>query len=391
MIKRDATRSPRGLLVLLAALAVGALVLSGCGGSSDSSSSPSTAASSSGSGESASSGESGSSGASEITIGFDSALDCSNAVVCQMQKAFAAEAEARGVKAVVLESNVNDLVNNQISNMDQLTSEGVDAIAIWPQDEDALLPPMKRAQEAGIPVFAHEIYEPSKSGVVTDVLEGRKLVSKQAAEQVCKHAPSGGGEALFGAFGLPNPGVEILEKAFEENVGKCDSEVKVTKFLNKTDNVAGARPTAEAALQNSSDAFAVAAYNDPTAEGAALAAEQLGMREQLFIMGYNLGPEGVEAVEKGRIDMSWDYRAAVVGQTLAELMIDYVEGTQKNPPKVVTVWPKCYDKANIASHPSPEEQIEAIKAGTVLSEEDPELFQESEEPVDPSSSLPGCE
>ncbi|MFN8231928.1 MAG: sugar ABC transporter substrate-binding protein [Actinomycetota bacterium] len=389
MIRRDAVRAPRGLfLALPAAIVAVALVLAGCGGGSSSTSS-SAPAESSGS-ESSGSGESSKSGGSGITIGFDSALDCSNAVVCQMQKAFAAEAEELGAKPIVLESNVNDLINNQISNMDQLTSEDVDAIAIWPQDESALLPPMKRAEEAGIPVFAHEVYEPSQAGIVTDILEGRKLVSKQAAEQVCQRAPSDGGEILFGAFALPNPGIEILEKSFESNLGECESEVKVTKFLNKTDNVAGARPTAEAALQNSPNAFAVEAYNDPTAEGAALAAEQLGNREDLFIMGYNLGPEGVEAVEQGRIDMSWDYRAAVVGQTLAKLMVEYAEGNEE-PAKVVTVWPKCYDESNIASHPSPEEQIAAIKSGEDLSKEDPKLFQESEEPVEPSDSLPGCE
>lgn len=366
-----------GAIVVAAALAAG--IVAGCGGSDDDSTS---AADTSGSTDNQS--------GSGVRIGLVSALDCSNAVVCEVQEAFTAQAEAMGAEPVVLEADVNNLIDNQISNFDQLRVEGVDAIAVWPQDESALAAPIKRAVDAGIPVFAHEAYEPEKNGIVTDVLEGRKLTGLQAAEQTCDRAPDDGGQVLYGDFALPNPGLAILLGQFEETLGECDKDVEIVKFLNKTDDVAGARPTAEAAFQKAPDAFAVTAYNDPTAAGASLAAEQLGNRDDLFIMGYNLGPDGVKALETERIDMSWDYRSAVVGQTLAKVMTEYANGEQKSPPKIITVWPKCYTPDTVGDRLTPEENVQEIEGGTILAEADPDLIEESAAPVDPSNSLPGC-
>lgn len=386
-----------GLLLALAAL------VAGCGSSGSSSSSTtesssseepteteSSAGSASAESGSATTASSKSDEGSGFKIGFVSALDCSNALVCAQQEAFEAEAKAMGAEPVVLEAAVSDLVNNQISNMDQLISEGMDAIAIWPQDESALKQPIKRAAEAGIPVFGTELYEPEGQELVTDIVQGRSLTGKQMAETACEKEPSGGGDALFGNFAGPNPGLKIMLEWFEKTLKECGPNIKKVEFLNETDDVAGSRPKAEAAFQSASDPFAVAAYNDPTAMGASLAAEQLGIREKLWIMGYNLGEDGVEALEKGRIDESWDFRATTIGQLLAKMMIEYLSGKEKKPAKIVMAWPKCYTQATIGEHKDTAEDVEAIESGEFLVERFPELFEEAATIPDPPASIPNC-
>jgi ribose transport system substrate-binding protein len=327
---------------------------------------------------------------SGFKLGFVSALDCSNALVCAQQEAFVAEAKALGAEPVVLEAAVSDLVNNQISNMDQLISEGMDAIAIWPQDESALKQPIKRAAEAGIPVFGTELYEPEGQELVTDIVQGRSLTGKQMAETACEKEPAGGGDVLFGNFAGPNPGLAVMLKYFEEELKECGPSIKKVEFLNETDDVAGSRPKAEAAFQSAKNPFAVAGYNDPTAMGASLAAEQLGIREKLWIMGYNLGEDGVEALESGRIDESWDFRATTIGQLLAKMMVEYLGGANKQPAKIVMAWPKCYTQETIGEHTSTPEDIEAIEAGEDLAEKFPELLAEGSTIPDPPSDIPNC-
>jgi ribose transport system substrate-binding protein len=392
-------------LLMATALLLGlAALVAGCGSSGSSSSSTSETSSSeepteteaaagSASSEAGSATTAAASSAEEgsgFKIGFVSALDCSNALVCAQQEAFEAEAKSLGAEAVILEAPVTNLVPTQIKNMEQLISEKVSAIAIWPQDESGLKQPIKRAAEAGIPVFGTELYEPEGQELVTDIVQGRSLAGKQMAETACEKEPAGGGEVLFGNFAGPNPGLKIMLEWFDKTLKECGPNNKKVEFLNETDDVAGSRPKAEAAFQTAPNAFAVANYNDPTAEGASLAAEQLGIREKLWIMGYNLGEDGVEALEKGRIDESWDFRATTIGQLLAKMMVEYLSGKEKEPAKIVMAWPKCYTQETIGEHKDTAEDVAAIEGGEFLAERFPELFEEGETIPDPPASITNC-
>ncbi len=389
MSRSFATRA----IAAVALVALSAFLAAGCGGGgSSSSSSSATEASTTEASTTPSSG--GSASTSQIgkglTIGFVPATDCSNETVCDVGKGFKAEAEALGANAVVLE-NGSDPVNEAIANLDQLTSEKVDAEAFWPLDAGAMKAPTKRADAAGIPVFAHDLYETEGSGVITSVTEGRALKAKQAAEAICAKDPSGG-EVLYGNFALPAPTLEYLLENFEKSLSECSNgKSKVAEvFLNKTDDVSGALPSAHAALQKNPDVVAIDNYNDPTAIGASQAATELGDRPNLLITGYNLAANGVEAIKQGRIDISWDYRPFVIGQILAKTMVEYVAKKETEPPKVIMVWPKCYTKANIEELPSSDQQLEEIAEGVELAEAEPELTQSGNSVPLPSNSLPGC-
>jgi ribose transport system substrate-binding protein len=383
------TFTTRGLpRVFLAVLACACLALAtGCGG--DDSSSSGDSSSSSGS---AASGGSGDSSGKGFTIGLVSAGDCTNAVVCAHQKSFEAAVKAMGATPLVLESPFADLINNQIKNMDEMRVKGVDAAAIWVQDDKALRAPIKRAIDAGIPVFTMESYDPI-DGVTAQFLEGRSWQGIQSAEEFCKHANGKSGTVLWGDWHLPNPGLTILKKNFEPTLADCSQgNLKVRYWYNKTDDVAGGRAGAEPAVQQTNDAVGIYGYNDPTAIGGALAAQQQGKRDGLLVTGYNLGDDGVQGIERGQINDSWDFRAAVAGQEMVRSMVDYLSGKNKNPAKVTMIWPKCYTKATISQLPSLDDQLAKISAGTDLGEEDPDLIDTGDAALTkPTHDVPGCE
>ncbi|MDN3722480.1 sugar ABC transporter substrate-binding protein [Roseibium salinum] len=69
-----------------------------------------------------------------------------------MKKAFIAAAEANAdVETVVLDAGGD--VARQIAQVEDLIQQEVDAIIIWPTNGEAVIPAVRKAQKAGIPVI----------------------------------------------------------------------------------------------------------------------------------------------------------------------------------------------------------------------------------------------
>lgn len=327
-----------------------------------------------------------------LTFGMVSVTNCGNPTICAVQRGFQAEIEASGAKAIVLEwSGQGSPVDAAITNMDQLIAQGVDAIALWPIDSGALQAPTRRAFEAGIPVFAFDDFDTTQDGVIALITQGRELQAKQAAGVFCKAFPDGG-QVLYGDYGLPIPALQFLAKSFAGHLETC-SGGKLTiaaTYLNKTDDVAGARTSAEPALLANPDVVGITSYNDPTSLGASQAADALGMRDKVMVLGYNLAPDGVDALTAGRLDMSWDFQPVLGGQLLARTALDYVTGVQKSPEKFIVFWPQCYSFKTVSTKPSWDDQIASIATGTSLEALAPVFVTRGADVPAPGADLPDC-
>ena len=82
-----------------------------------------------------------------FTIGFTNPLG-SNDQLAVLQRAIEARAECLGGTVVSLDSNLD--VDKQISDIDQLVSQNVDGIVVFPLDAQAVIPAVERARDAGI-------------------------------------------------------------------------------------------------------------------------------------------------------------------------------------------------------------------------------------------------
>lgn len=387
-LRRSSHRRPIRLL-LLPLGAAAALMAAACGSDSDMSAPVAGTAAS----QAPSAADAGSRPGEGITIGFVAVTNCANPTICAVLDGVKAEAEAAGATATVLEwsgASGSNPVDAMISNVDQLIAQKVDAIAVWPVDSGAVKAPIARAVAAGIPVFLFDEPVAADTDVVSAVAQGRELQAKQSAEYICAARPDGG-TVLYGDYGLPIGTLQFLAAKFKENIERCSGgKLKVAVYQNATDDVSGARKTAEPALLSNRDTVAIAGYNDPTSVGGSQAAQSLNVRDKLVIAGYNLAPDGVEALEGGRLDVSWDYQPVVMGQLITKQMINYVNGTEKAPPKVTVVWPKCYDRSTIADAPGNEALLERVKQGEDLSTLDPALVQTGDAIPVPGDDLPSC-
>lgn len=312
----------------------------------------------------------------------------SNPTVKLSQDALIAAVEARGASIELLEADPRDPVNTMISNMDVLISEGVDALAYFPVDPNALTAPTERATSAGIPVLASE----QTDGPVTAMFHrGLEHAAVMVADAVCAEFPDGA-SIVYGGYAQPDPGLIVYQETFIAALEQCsDGRIRIAaEFQNRTDDVAGALDPALAALQRVPDVQAIVNYSDVTAIGASRAATQLGLRDQVTIFGHNLAEDGIAAIRDGVIDYSIWSPVAVLGQYVGKQLVDVALGRQV--PKYTVVWQSCYSLSNIDQLPTPDEQLAAVRAGesllvdpaTQLSTSDTEM------PTTPPDGLQGC-
>lgn len=296
-----------------------------------------------------------------ITVG-NSALWNANPTVKLANEAWKVAVEARGATPKLLQAEAKDPVNTLISNLDQLRAEKVDVAGFYPIDPNALTAPVKRAAAAGIPVFS---FERTKAPVTSQVHTSREAAASMVATSICEAFPDGA-KVIYGAYGQPDPTLNAYRAAFVAALKQCGAgkSTVAAVFENRTDDVAGAIPTALAALQRTTDAKAIVTYSDVAAIGASRAASQLGVRKKLKIFGYNLAPDGIEALRKGVIDYSVQFPVALESQYLANQQIDVALG--KKVPKYTTFWGRCYSTATVDQLPSPAAELEAIAQGRSL-------------------------
>jgi ABC-type sugar transport system substrate-binding protein len=88
-----------------------------------------------------------------LTIGFASPTSASEAIQV-LEQSMKASAEALGGKVVILDAQLD--VDKQVSNIQQLVAQKVDAIVVFPLDPHAVVPAVEQARKAGIPAVAIE-------------------------------------------------------------------------------------------------------------------------------------------------------------------------------------------------------------------------------------------
>lgn len=116
--------------------------------------------------------------AEDLTIGYANPLDANEAVNVEA-KAMQFETEELGGEFLNVDANGDP--DQQVSDIERLVAQRVDAIIVFPLDSKAVTPPLRRAQEAGIPTVGIEVNLDSENpgpGFDTQVWEQRDLDRK---------------------------------------------------------------------------------------------------------------------------------------------------------------------------------------------------------------------
>jgi D-xylose transport system substrate-binding protein len=108
--------------------------------------------------------------------------------------------EAGGGKYISADANLSS--EQQLTDVDTLISKGANVLVLLAQDNKAILPALKKAKDAGIPVIAYDrlIEDPSILYLTFDNV----LVGKAEADAILKKVPKGNYVLITGDPGDPN-------------------------------------------------------------------------------------------------------------------------------------------------------------------------------------------
>ncbi len=235
------------------------------------------------------------------------------------------EAESRGV--TVSAANGDRDPNQQLQQVENFITQGVDAIIIHVIDQ-TLAPEMSRqAREAGIPM----VYVNRRPD--DTALEGDLIVAVASPEPV-----AGALQAAFVAGELGGRGnVAILMGSMGSapQIGRTQGakdafaqypDISVIREQTADFQRAEAVAVVENWLNSGDRIDAIIANNDEMAIGAVLVLEEAGLKDQVIVTGVDATPDALQFIASGRLDMTVFQNAGAQGRGAVDTALRLVNG-----------------------------------------------------------------
>ena len=236
-----------------------------------------------------------------------------------MSKSIVKTFEANGIEATLLLANSD--VNEQVSQINDLIASKVDAILVSPANTEGPAPALKKAHEAGIPLFmvARTLDQKYKDLWKTYVGFDYYKVGQMKGKWVVENLKPGKIAMLNGPAGAL---VSVnMEKGFKEVVEKGGFQVVWAQ--NSVQTRENGLKLAEDALVSQPDVVAIYAMNDDLALGAAQAVKAAA--KKVATLGMNGSPPALAAVHNGDMSMTILLDPVGWGKSAAQMVADYLK------------------------------------------------------------------
>lgn len=289
---------------------------------------------------------------SKGTIGF-STLTLTNPFFKIIADTMTDEARKNGYEVVVVSGDQD--VNRQTAQIEDFIVKGVSAIVLNPCDSKAVGTAIRKANEAGIPVFTNDIKYDGTEGrvechIATDNAQGGRL----AGEAMVKLIDEAGGKVAV----LHYPDVESCQlrvKGFTEIIDAHNAKdgapkINIATTLNGQGSREAGFAVAKDAIEAHPDLVAIFAINDLSALGARAALEAAGKADQVRIIGFDGTLEGKQAILKGQIVCDPIQFPDKMGRTTIEMIVKYFDG--EKPPQEVLIPSSLYYREDAEKDPA---------------------------------------
>ncbi|MBO9455801.1 sugar ABC transporter substrate-binding protein [Paracoccus sp. R12_1] len=220
------------------------------------------------------------------------------------EKAFIEAAEANpDVEAVVLDAGGD--VARQIAQIEDLIQQEVDAIIIWPTNGEAVIPAVRKAEQAGIPVVITNSNIAEQGFDFVSSFSGPDNITQgaRAAEIMCDKFKEMGTDTeaqIVQISGQPGYTTAIERaKGFEDRLPEVCPDVTLLESQPGDWNREKSQQVMEAFLVKYDDIDGVYAGDDNMGVGALNAAKAAGRAGDIIFVGATNFSVGYEAMEAG--------------------------------------------------------------------------------------------
>lgn len=254
-------------------------------------------------------------------------------------------AKERGWEFSHLEPDRETNSADQVSKVQDSLQRGVSCISICAVNDEALVQSVKKANEAGVPIFVHNSITPVPAGKVEayigyDEFEGGRKCGQKAVQLLtAKHGSARGKVAIL--HGTAGTHTQQRAGGFKDALKGTQIEVvaePTANWLRKE----GADRTAEL-LQKHPDLDLVFGCSDAMAQGAAQAAKQAG--RTLLTIGLDGNPDALADVKAGRLTATLVVFPHGMGRRAVEVIEQRLRGEKVGP--VVKSETRVVDQATV--------------------------------------------
>lgn len=257
--------------------------------------------------------------ATKVTMGL-AISTLNNPFFVELKEGAEAAARKLGVDLVVVDAQ-ND-ANRQLASIENLIQKRVSVILVNPTDSAAVVPAIRAANKAGIPVITVD-RGASGGEVATHIASDNVAGGRMAAEYVVKLL--GGKGRVVELEGIPGTSAardrgkgfnEVLKKyPGIEVVARQEAGFDRAKGLHVMENILQAQPRIDA----------VFAHNDEMALGALKALAAAG-RTGIKVVGFDAIDDAVKAVKDGQLAATVAQKPAEMGRLAVEYGLKVLEG-----------------------------------------------------------------
>ena len=283
----------------------------------------------------------------QFTVGF---LLNNGAVgtLVAIEKAAQAQVESMGGKFIGYDAATD--AQKQVSQMDQLISQKVDAIIAYSVTDATLTQGIQSAAKAGIPVIQVEVptnpATPLNAGAISLVTIDHDVGCYETMKYISEQTP--GAKLAFMKYGLPNEAIGyILDRA-----RYWAQQFKLTIFPDEGSAInpspAAASDAAQSILAKHPDANYIVAFNDVSANATAKVLSAAG-NTSIKVITPNCGDAlTVPLIQDGSVTCVWSGPYVKLGQQVAIAAYDAIT-KQGTLPERVMVLGQLATKDNVDS------------------------------------------
>lgn len=210
-----------------------------------------------------------------------------------MNDAIKAAVEANGDSLITLDPALD--VVKQISQIEDLVAQGVDAIFLNPVDWQAVAPGLMAAKEAGIPIINVDAPVYDEDLVNCIVASDNLAAGLVCAEDMLKRLPEGGKAIILG-HPTTKTGIDRIAN-FKATIEK-HPEFTIAAEDSSEGQLEIAMPKMENIIQAVPDMAVVMCVNDPTALGTIQALRAANMKGVL-VYGVDGSPDAKKMIKEG--------------------------------------------------------------------------------------------
>ena len=234
------------------------------------------------------------------------------------------EKNAKDMGATVITVDAKGDGATQVSQIQDLINQKVQALIYIPAGAAAAAVPVKAAKAAGIPVVAVD-RNPADAPGDTFIATNSVSAAKQLGDYACKVSGGKGVLAIIqGQIGTTPE--QDRDKGFKEAMTSCPGIKEVAREASKMWMKDEGFNIAQNMLQRDPSVSIFFGRADALALGAAQAVKAAGLDHKVFVFGFDGDLAGLKAVKDGTIDATMTQRTQFMGKLALQSAIDLVGG-----------------------------------------------------------------